>query len=120
MSKIKIILLSLFITSKAHAIMPYSIFNPEARIEVLSEERYQSMRDEIKQEEKAFLLELENAADEKTAHLAFCLMNEHKLERFALASANLQHEIAHQDFIDLHREIQLTLQSKEGMRYPCY
>lgn len=53
-------------------------FNPQARIESLSEENYRQTVHATKQEEKIFFLELENASDEKTAHLAFCNMLEHQ------------------------------------------
>lgn len=120
MSKISITIFTLIMANSAQAILPYSVFNPQARIESLSEENYRQTVHTIKKEEKVFFLELENASDEKTAHLAFCNMLEHQFERFALASANLEYEIAYQDFMHLRREILLTLQSKNGMRFPYY
>ncbi|MBC9229627.1 hypothetical protein HI850_009835 [bacterium SPL81] len=120
MSKISITIFTLIMANSAQAILPYSVFNPQARIESLSEENYRQTVHTIKKEEKVFFLELENASDEKTAHLAFCNMLEHQFERFSLASANLEYEIAYQDFMHLRREILLTLQSKNGMRFPCY
>lgn len=118
---LSLIALSVFSTTQANLFEHQDILFPDRIVQLENEKDYQQVDNELQLDEKSITNEFNSAKrNMQESKKGFCEIMDYKLERLALASANLKYNSAYINFQILRHEIESEMQSNQTIGITCY